>query len=94
MISEEIKNDPTETKIETKYQTPSRFDTAPYGQIWKVIGEKNEVTIWVQTSKVEGEPNWVDISAIFNSDVQEILFLCQPDFHPNYLSLYYELRSL
>lgn len=73
MTIEENENAHTQKKIETKYQTPSRFDAAPYGQVWKVLGEKDEVTIWVQVSKVESENNWVNITALFNADVQALL---------------------
>jgi hypothetical protein len=72
MIPNEDHDEASTTKVEIKYKAPSRYDMAPYGQIWKVIGENNESTVWVQVSKVE-EPNWLNITSLFNGNLQELL---------------------
>ena len=73
MVPNENKDEASQKKIETKYKDPNRLDKAPYGQIWKVIGEKDQSTIWVQTSKIDGDPNWVNITALFDTEIQSLL---------------------
>ena len=75
------KNEASEKKIETKYKEPNRLDKAPYGQIWKVVGEEGEVAVWIQVSPIEDESNWVNISAIFSKDIQKIVFKSRPEFN-------------
>ena len=87
MIPEENQNEASYKKIEIKYKTPNRLDKAPYGQIWKVIGEKDQSTIWVQTSKIDDEANWVDISILFNKDIQELVFEHEPHFNLAFIEI-------
>jgi hypothetical protein len=61
------------TKIETKYKDPGRFDIAPYGQIWKVVGENDTIDYWLQVSKYEAEPCWILITFFFDKNFQELL---------------------
>jgi len=78
MIPDENKNEAYQKKVETKYKDPNRLDKATYGQIWKVIGEEDKVTVWVQASKIEDDPKWINITAFFDEDVQ--ILLCDPEF--------------
>lgn len=57
--------------IEVRYKEPTRLDKEAYGSIWKVIGENDHVTYWVQLSKNETE--WVDITFYFNENFQELM---------------------
>lgn len=73
-MGQEAKNsNEAQTKIEVKYQPPSRFDNASYGQIWKVIGENESVSYWAQVSRFEIEPCWKEITFYFDSTFQELL---------------------
>ena len=66
-------NSPGSDKILVRYKDPSRFDTAPYGQLWKAIGEDEHYEVWTQISHYEAEPCWITITHFFNKNFQELL---------------------
>ena len=85
MVPNENKDEASQKKIETKYKDPNRLDKAPYGQIWKVIGENEFVDYWVQISKFTAEPCWILITHFFDKNFQELLR------HPEFQSVISEL---
>lgn len=85
MVFEEDQTELGPTKIEVKYKDPGRLDNAPYGQIWKVIGENEFVDYWVQISKFTAEPCWILITHFFDKNFQELLR------HPEFQSVISEL---
>jgi hypothetical protein len=79
-------NQAEQTKILIRHTEPQSLDVAPYGQIWKEVGENNVVNIWVQISKFEAEPCWIPITYYFEKNFQELLE--DPEFLETIRSLF------
>jgi hypothetical protein len=63
----------SEQQIVTRYKPPSRFDNEQYGKIYRVIGENETVDTWVQISKFEAAPYWINITPFFEKNFQDLL---------------------
>ena len=64
-------------KVLIRYSHPTVFEAAPYGTIWKEMGDDNKYTFFVQTGK-DGLVNWLKMGD-FLEDVFRPL-LENPDF--------------
>lgn len=59
-----------------RYCPPTRFDTAPYGTIVKVITERDGNQLWIQTS--HDEPSWLRVGDMLEHGFEN--FFVQPAF--------------
>jgi len=55
-----------------KYSSPTKFDHAPYGTRWKSIINEDSCSTYIQLSKDENDPKWVEFGS-FLVDVHEDL---------------------
>jgi hypothetical protein len=81
--------------METKYNPPSKLTAAPYGTLYKVIGETKvsktqgdivEYQIYVQTSRNEADIKWVELGDLL-AQVYEHKLL-DPNFLKDILHMY------
>lgn len=76
--------------IRTVFAKPNRYTTAKYKTIYVVNKNKDDVNIadiYIQTSKDENKPNWLDINTILLSAFEPILT------EPDYINKIFELSN-
>jgi hypothetical protein len=76
-----------------RYTIPTRYDLAPFGQVCKVMGDDESVTLYIQTGHDQDTSTWVPMSIflekVFKSFLDDPTFIkeCLEIYHnnPNYI---------
>lgn len=68
-----------------KYTVPTRYDMAPYGQIWVKANDSNVVDVFIQASKNDS-PNWISMGQLLERAFSEKL--SDPEFINECLEIY------
>ena len=70
---------------ELKYTVPTKFETAPYGQIWVKANDSDQVDIFIQSSKNDC-PHWITMGQLLERAFSEKL--SDPNFIHECLEIY------
>ncbi len=68
-----------------KYTVPTRWDIAPYGQIWIKANDSDHLDVFIQAGKNDS-PNWITIGQLLERAFSEKL--SDPDFIHECLEIY------
>lgn len=71
-----------------RYSHPTKYDLAPYGTMWRAIGDEGRFELYIQVSDDQDNPTWVSIPAFFEKVF--IDFTQDPKFMDECLILYKE----
>ena len=72
--------------IQVKYAVPTKFMTAPYGTICRVMKDDNELELYIQISPEESIPMWEKLGNLFEKAFED--FLVNDEFVQDCLRLY------
>lgn len=46
-----------------KFSVPTKFDMAPYGTVWKSLGDGENYELWIQACRDQFDPQWIKMGS-------------------------------